>query len=152
MNCNWILGYHLLTGTVEIALGVFLVSNPGGITGPQGGTVYLALTGMFVFTLGLSALVGAYLVARGMCALRLQLLWLQSGLIHAGCAIFITGQIALGSLAPVWSVLVVGFAAMALAQGSLLRIRIFKVAPHSSRKLMEICRQSIPSEWHRWIH
>ena len=153
-----ILSYQAITGLFHVALGALMVSLSesylaSALSFSPASSPFVSVAGMFLFCLGLCALLGAYMELRQDCSQRLQIVWLFTALMHIGPAILIATEVGIGSMANSWLWIAAFCGACAL-------IELFFIKLSSSPRFMPVCRSLIDSrnimkpaaEWRRWIH
>lgn len=154
-----ILAYQLVTGSLESGIGVSLVAYP---TSPLNRHIlrtsdtsapFVSLAGMFIFTLGLCELLGAFLEWRRDGRLRLQTLSLIGALIHSGAAILLTLQVIAGKMAAGCSTIAITFGILALSQAALLKWLISVGSSLVKDFPLPVTRvHQISEDWRRRLH
>ena len=119
--------YQWTAGLYEFTLGVCMVAAPDShlihllFRNSDASVAVYSFAGMFVFTLGLCAFLGAYLELRRDSMPRLQTIWLLTAIIHSGAAIYVAMQILTGALTLGWLLIAIPFALFAIAGALFLR-------------------------------
>jgi len=127
MNRRFLLVYQLLIGLSDSSTGALLLVAPAfalrlmGLVAPSDALVYLSFIGSFVFAVGLSCLYGALLVYRSHCPARLETVWLLTAFARASVAVFVTGQVLVGTLESGWLTVAAADGACVLIQAVVLR-------------------------------
>jgi hypothetical protein len=114
--------YQLLTGLSDFSTGTLLIVAPAftlrlmGLHLPADALPLLSFVGAFVLSVGLCCLYGGYLAACGVCAGKLENVWMLTAIIRSSVAVFVTAQVLSGMLETGWSTVAVFDAACALIQ------------------------------------
>lgn len=102
MNRPILLGYQLLVGLSDTMTGALLMVAPEltlrlmHLHVPYDALPFLSFIGAFVFSVGLSCLYGAWLIACGGSSARVETVWLLTAFTRSAVAIYVVSQI-LGS-------------------------------------------------------
>ena len=127
MNRPILLSYQLLTGFSDTSTGALLMVAPVftirlmHLHTPADALPFLSFIGAFVLSVGLSCLYGAFLIARGACTPRLEIVWLLTAFTRSGVAIFVVTQILTCTLEVGWLTVAISDGACVVIQGIGLR-------------------------------
>ncbi len=108
MNRPILLGYQLLIAFSDTATGVLLVVAPVWtmrlmhLHVPSDALAFLSFIGAFVFSVGLSCLYGALLLAQGDYGAKIEMVWLLTAITRGAVAIFIVAQVLASTLEVGW--------------------------------------------------
>ncbi|MGA9668507.1 MAG: hypothetical protein WBQ94_04820 [Terracidiphilus sp.] len=108
MNRPILLGYQVLIGISDTSTGALLVVTPAftlrlmHLHAPSDALPFLSFIGAFVFSVGLSCLYGAWLIACGGSGAKLEMVWLLTAFTRSGVAIFVVSQILASTLEAGW--------------------------------------------------
>jgi hypothetical protein len=127
MNRSFLLGYQLLIGLSDTATGSLLIVVPAATLGlmrlhaPTDALPFVSYIGAFVFSVGLSCLYGAVLMARDWNVCRLETVWLLTAFARASVAVFIVAALVAHTLETGWLTIAVFDGACVIFQGIGLR-------------------------------
>lgn len=119
--------YQSLTGLSDTATGALLWVAPAsalrlmGLHVPADALPLIAFIGAFVFSVGLSCLYGAMLVAYVAPSSRLETVWLLTAFARSAVAIYVAQAILTGDLEPRWAAVALFDAACVVVQAIGLR-------------------------------
>lgn len=122
-----LIGYQLLIGFSDTMTGALLIIAPEfalrlmRLHAPVDALPFLSFIGAFVLSVGLSCLYGAFLIARGACTPRLEIVWLLTAFTRSGVAIFVVTQILACTLEVGWLTVAISDGACVVIQGIGLR-------------------------------
>jgi|GEM_PF-1001356 len=141
INRRMVFVYQLIIGFVETELGIWMVATPESalnrlLYAPAASLPLVSFVGMFVFTLGVCELLGAYLASRREGLFRLQSVWLVTTIIHSGSAIFICMQVVTGIMAMGWLLMAALLGFFALSEAFLVKWSTSAPSMHLSEPLM----------------
>jgi hypothetical protein len=114
--------YQLLTGLSDTSTGILLIADPAltlhlmGLSSGGGSLLYLSFVGVFVLSVGVACLYGAWLAGLPVFAFRLREVWILTGIARGFVAIFLLFQMLRGELEPGWSSAAVSDGLFALIQ------------------------------------
>jgi hypothetical protein len=127
MNRPILVGYQLLTGFSDASTGALLLLAPAltlrlmHLQAPSDALIYNSFIGAFVLSVGFACLYGAYLAFHGGCRTKLEMVWLLTALTRASVAIFVVGQVLVGTLEAGWLTVAAADGACVLIQAIGLR-------------------------------
>jgi hypothetical protein len=122
MKRSLLIAYQLLTGLSDTSTGLLLIAAPALTLRlmrlhAAGGTLpFLSYIGVFVLSVGLACLYGAWLAVRRAPADKLEVVWLLTAITRGLVAVFVAVEVASGALEPGWSTVVGTDGAFALLQ------------------------------------
>jgi hypothetical protein len=134
MNRAVLIAYQLLTGISDTLTGVLLITAPAftlammHVHSPIDAYPYLSFIGAFVLSVGLSCLIGVYLMVRKASKCTLDILWLLTAITRASVAIFVISQVLANALEAGWLMVAITdgscvlFQAMGLRKGWLAHV------------------------------
>jgi len=99
MNRPILIAYQLLTGLSDSSTGALLMIAPAltlrlmNVRAPSDALIYISFIGAFVFSVGLSCLYGAWLIACGGPLRRVEMVWLLTAFTRSAVAIFVVSRI-----------------------------------------------------------
>src|ERR1035441_2123281 len=99
-----LLGYQMLTGLSDTGTGLLLIFAPAltlrllGLHVSFESLPFLSYIGMFVLSVGIACLYGAFLASRVAFAEKLEVVWLLTGITRALVALFVIAKILAGTL------------------------------------------------------
>lgn len=99
MNRPILLSYQLLIAFSDTSTGALLMIAPEftlrlvGLSAPSDSLIYVSFIGAFVLSVGLACFYGAFLVYRGGCRTKLEIVWVLTAVTRASVAIFVTEQL-----------------------------------------------------------
>lgn len=140
MNRPILTSYQSFIGISDSVTGVLLMASPQftlhmmGLQAPEDALPYLSFIGAFVFSIGVACLYGAYLAFCDGCTRKLSTVWLLTAVTRASVAIFVTGNVLTGVLAPGWMTVAIMDAGCAVIQTVGLRRGWLNHAATSSAK------------------
>jgi len=108
MNRKILLAYQFLVGLSDALTGALLIVAPAftlrlmHLHPAEDALPFLSFIGAFVFSVGLSCLYGAVVMAQRGSPCRLETVWLLTGFARASVAIVVTAQILAHTLEPGW--------------------------------------------------
>jgi len=73
-----------------------------GLRAPSDSLIYVSFIGAFVLSVGLACFYGAFLVHRGGCRTKLEIVWVLTAITRASVAIFLTGELLTSTLDTDW--------------------------------------------------
>ena len=129
MKRSLLLGYQWLIGLSDTGTGVMLCLAPTltlrlmGVQAPEDASAYVGYIGAFVFSIGLTCLYGAYLLAGKRSVVRLETIWLVTALARGAVAVYVFKCILTGAFEPAWLSVAVFDAACVAIQAIGLRRR-----------------------------
>jgi hypothetical protein len=151
-----IVSYQVLSGLFEIVLGALMLSAPEAylktvLPYPAASSPFVSVGGMFIFSLGLCGLLGAYMELRQDCPQRLQVVWLLRAVMHAGPAVLIGTEVGIDAMANGWLLIAAFCGICALVE---LLLATFVPPRHRAMTHHRLSRDMMKSaaEWERWIH
>lgn len=127
MNRPILLGYQLLIGLSDTMTGALLMVAPEltlrlmHLHVPFDALPFLSFIGAFVFSVGLSCLYGAWLIACGGSLARVEMIWLLTAFTRSAVAIFVVSQILDSTFEAGWFTVVASDGVCALIQAIGLR-------------------------------
>ncbi len=122
-------GYQTFAGLSDAATGAMLWVAPQltlrlmGVQAPTDATPYVSYIGAFVFSVGLSYLYGAVLIAIEAPPERMEIVWLLTAFTRSAVAIYVLKSVLIGDLEPGWTAVAAFDAACAVIQAIGLRKR-----------------------------
>ena len=122
MKRRLLLGYQMLTGLSDTGTGLLLIFAPAltlrllGLHVSFESLPFLSYIGMFVLSVGIACLYGAFLASRVAFAEKLEVVWLLTGITRALVALFVIAKILAGTLEPAWATVAASDGAFALLQ------------------------------------
>ena|SRR5271157_705734 len=108
MNRPFLLSYQLLIAFSDTSTGALLMVAPDvtlrlmGLRAPSDSLIYVSFIGAFVLSVGLACFYGAFLVYRGGCRTKLEIVWVLTAVTRASVAIFVMGQLITNTLDAGW--------------------------------------------------
>jgi hypothetical protein len=124
-----LLAYQLFIGISDTLTGALLIVAPEvtlrlmHLQAPSDALTYVSFVGAFVFSIGLSCLYGALVMARRGSRRTLETVWLLTAFTRASVAIFVVAQIMNHSLELGWGTVALSDGACVLIQAIGLRKR-----------------------------
>jgi hypothetical protein len=120
---NFLFAYQLLIGGSDTATGLLLLAAPAltlHLMHLQAADAvalpYLAYIGAFVLSVGLACFYGAILTTRPLYAVKLEIVWLLTGITRACVALFVFSQVFNGTLETGWLTVALSDGIIALVQ------------------------------------
>lgn len=153
-----ILSYQLTTGLLEMVLGSLMVSAPESylkpiLQFPVSSSPFVSLGGMFIFSLGLCGVLGAYMELRRECRQNLKTVWLVVAIMHSGPAILIGTQVGIGSMPNSWLLIASFCGVLALMPVLLMKLSSSTCWKLADRSSISATTSMKPLDDHkRWIH
>jgi hypothetical protein len=124
MKRPMLLGYQVLTGLSDTMTGLLLIFAPAVTlrlmrlhVGAES-LLLVSYIGVFVLSVGLACLYGAFLVTRVVFKQRLGVVWLLTGMTRGLVAVFLVVHILAGSMESGWATVAVTDGVFALFQGT----------------------------------
>ncbi len=117
-----ILLYQLLTGISDTSTGLLLIFAPVltlhlmRLHVANAALPFLSYVGVFVLSVGLACLYGAFLTTTPLPAQKLEVVWLLTAITRALVALFVIAKIASGTLEPGWITVAITDSLFALIQ------------------------------------
>jgi hypothetical protein len=115
--------YQLLTGLSDTSTGLLLMAAPEltlrwmKLHSAAADTLpFLSYIGVFVLSVGLACLYGAWLVVQRGPADKLEVVWILTAITRGSVAIFVAAQVASAALEPGWSTVALTDGAWSLLQ------------------------------------
>jgi hypothetical protein len=114
--------YQLLTGLSDTSTGILLIAAPAvtlhlmGLSARSGSLLFLSFVGVFVLSVGVACLYGAWLARLPVFAFRLREVWILTAIARGLVAIFLLFKMLRGELEPGWSSAAVSDGLLALIQ------------------------------------
>ncbi len=122
MKRSLLLGYQLLTGLSDSGTGLLLLFAPAltlrlmRLHIAPVSLPFLSFIGVFVLSVGIACLYGAYLVRAPRLAPKLEVVWLLTAISRGCVALFVSFSILAGTLDPGWVDVAITDGAFALLQ------------------------------------
>jgi hypothetical protein len=122
MKRRLLFGYQMLTGLSDTSTGILLIVAPAltlrlmDLHVPANTLLFLSYLGVFVLSVGIACLYGAWLTTRTAFAPKLEVVWLLTAITRGLVAIFILAKTASGALDHGWITVAVSDGAFALLQ------------------------------------
>jgi hypothetical protein len=122
MKSRILFGYQVLTGLSDTATGMLLIFSPAftlqlmRLSVPSCSLPFLSYMGVFVLSVGIACLYGAYLTTRTSFAQKLEVVWLLTAITRGLVAVFIFWKLLSGVLEAGWMTVAVSDGALALIQ------------------------------------
>jgi hypothetical protein len=108
MKRRFLFAYQLVTGLSDSSTGVLLVLAPAltlrlmRVHAVPAALPFLSYVGVFVLSVGVACLYGAYLVVQRERREKLETVWLLTAITRGLVALFVIGKVAGGSLESGW--------------------------------------------------
>ncbi len=124
MKRKLLITYQLVTGLSDTLTGLFLIAAPEltlhmmKLRAPTDALQFISYIGVFVLSVGLACLYGAWLAARVGSADKLEVVWLLTASTRILVAVFIVTKIASGDLETGWATVAFTDGAFAILQFS----------------------------------
>jgi hypothetical protein len=122
MKRKLLIAYQLLTGLSDTSTGLLLIAAPAltlrlmKLHAASDTLPFLSYIGVFVLSVGLACLYGAWLAAKRAPADKLEVVWLLTAITRGLVAAFVAFKVASGALETGWSTVAFTDGAFALMQ------------------------------------
>ena len=122
MKTRLLIAYQTITGLSDTITGLLLILSPAltlhlmGLSADPRAFTFLSFVGVFVLSVGLACLYGAWLATRPRFAAQLATVWLLTAIPRGLVAVFLFEKMYAGTLAVGWSSAAVSDGAFALLQ------------------------------------